>query len=127
MMLHTRRTLLKAVLGALGVASLGAFTGWRVVQAANTPRIIEVTARRFSFSPNVITAAAGESVILEVKSVDFTHGLNFPDFKIRADLLPGRVTRIELPAQREGVYEFLCDNFCGDGHEEMHGKLVITG
>ena len=52
--------------------------------------------------------------------------MNFPDFKIRADLMPGRVTRIELPALQAGTYEFLCDNFCGDGHEEMHGKLVVT-
>ena len=126
MMLQTRRKLLQRVLGTLGVGTLVALTGWRVAKAADAPRSIEVTSRRFTFTPNVITVKAGERVVLEVKSVDFTHGMNFPDFNIRADLIPGRVTRIELPAQRAGTYEFLCDNFCGDGHEEMHGKLVVT-
>lgn len=125
-MLHTRRALLKGVFGALSAGGLVALTGWRVALAADTPPIIEVTARRFSFTPNLITAKAGEKVVLEVRSVDFAHGMNFPDFNLRFDLLPGRVTRIELPAQKAGTYEFLCDNFCGDGHEEMNGKLVVT-
>lgn len=125
MMLQTRRNFLQSVLGTLGAGSLVALSGWRVVQAADMPRIIEVTARRFTFTPNVITAKAGERLVLEVKSLDFTHGMNFPDLKIRVDLMPGRVTRIELPAQQGGTYEFLCDNFCGDGHEEMHGKMVV--
>ena len=126
MMLLSRRKLLQSVLGTLGAGSLVALSGWRVAQATDALRTIEVTARRFTFTPNVITAKAGERVVLEVKSVDFIHGMNFPDFHIRADLIPGRVTRIELPAQIAGIYEFLCDNFCGDGHEEMHGKLVVT-
>lgn len=126
MILLIRRKLLQSALGTLGAGSLVALSGWRVAQATDAPRTIEVTARRFTFTPNVITAKSDEQVVLEVKSVDFTHGMNFPDFKIRADLIPGRVTRIELPAQRAGSYEFLCDNFCGDDHEEMHGKLVVT-
>lgn len=125
-MLHNRRKLLQSVLGTLGAGSLMALSGWRAAQATDAPRTIEVTARRFTFTPNVITAKAGERIVLEIKSVDFIHGMNFPDLMIRADLIPGRVTRIELPAQRAGIYEFLCDNFCGDGHEEMHGKLVVT-
>jgi heme/copper-type cytochrome/quinol oxidase subunit 2 len=24
-----------------------------------------------------------------------------------------------------GVYEFLCDNFCGSDHEEMSGRIVV--
>lgn len=126
MMLHTRRTLLKGVFGAIGAGSVVALTGWRIARAGDAPRIIEMTASRFVFTPSVINIKAGESVVLEVKSLDFTHGMNFPDLNRRVDLLPGRVTRIELPPQREGTYAFLCDNFCGDGHEEMNGKLVVT-
>ena len=126
MMEQNRRELLRGVVGTLGVSGMVALSGSRVAQATDAPRTIEVTARRFVFTPSVISAKAGERIVLEVKSADFIHGMNFPDLKIRADLVPGRVTRIELPAQRAGIYEFLCDNFCGDGHEEMHGKLVVT-
>ena len=125
-MLQTRRTFLRNAIGTLGVGSVIALSGWRMARAADAPRVVEVIARRFTYSPDVITAKAGEQIVLEVKSLDFIHGMNFPDFKLRADLMPGRVTRIELPALQAGTYEFLCDNFCGDGHEEMHGKLVVT-
>ena len=126
MMLQTRRHFLRSALGTLGAGTLVAVSGWRVAQAADPARIIELTAHRFVFTPEVLTAKAGEQIVLEVKSLDFIHGMNIPDLKIRVDLMPGRVTRIELPALEAGTYEFLCDNFCGDGHEEMHGKLVIT-
>ena len=126
MMRPTRRALLKGVFGAIGTGGLVALTGWRIAHAEDTSRIIKLTAQRYRFTPNVINVKAGERVVLEVKSMDFTHGMNFPDFKLRVDLLPGRVTRVELPAQKAGVYDFLCDNFCGDGHEDMNGKLVVT-
>ena len=126
MMLQTRRNFLGSALGTLCAGTLVAVSGWRVAHAANTPRIIELTARRFVFTPEEITAKAGEQIVLEVRSVDFIHGISIPDFKIRTDLMPGRVTRIELPTLQAGTYDFLCDNFCGDGHEEMHGKLVVT-
>ena len=126
MMLQTRRNFLRGALETIGTGALIAVSGWRVAQAANTARIIELTARRFVFTPQEITAKAGEQIVLEVKSLDFIHGMSIPDLKIRTDLMPGRVTRIELPTLRAGTYDFLCDNFCGDGHEEMHGKLVVT-
>ena len=126
MMVQTRRQFVRRALGSLGAGTLLAVSGWRMAQAADPVRIIELTARRFVFTPEVLTAKAGEKIVLEVKSLDFIHGMNIPDLKIRVDLMPGRVTRIELPALQAGTYDFLCDNFCGDGHEEMHGKLVVT-
>jgi cytochrome c oxidase subunit 2 len=24
------------------------------------------------------------------------------------------------------VIDFVCDNFCGDGHEAMHGRFVVS-
>lgn len=75
--------------------------------------------------PNEIVLKAGESVVIEVTSIDFTHGMNIPDLKLRFDLVPGWVTRIPLSVPQAGVIDFLCDNFCGDGHEHMQGRLVV--
>ncbi|PRC90812.1 Cytochrome C oxidase subunit II, periplasmic domain [Solimicrobium silvestre] len=89
-------------------------------------RVIKITAKKFSYSPNQITIKEGEHVVLELTSLDFMHGFNIPDLTIRADLLPGQSTKIHLGALKEGKYEFLCDNFCGNGHEEMNGTLIVT-
>jgi heme/copper-type cytochrome/quinol oxidase subunit 2 len=35
-------------------------------------------------------------------------------------------TRVTLTPDKEGTYPFHCDVFCGDGHEDMTGTLVVT-
>jgi len=88
-------------------------------------RVIEIEARRFRYTPNEIVVKRGEAVTLAFRSLDFIHGFNLPDFAIRADLVPGRVTRVRLQPMQPGRFTFLCDNFCGEGHEDMNGTLIV--
>lgn len=117
-----RRRLLQTLLA--GAAVLGVRAGF--AQSAVVPRIIHLTARRFTYEPAEITLKAGEAVLIAIRSLDFIHGMNLPDLGLRLDLMPGRVTSLPLLPQKLGVIEFVCDNFCGDGHEEMHGRFIVT-
>lgn len=89
-------------------------------------RIIAIEARKFVYTPNEITLKKGEPVVLAFTAVDFIHGFFIPDMHIRADLKPGQVTEVRLTPGQAGEYAFLCDNFCGSGHEEMNGKIIVT-
>jgi cytochrome c oxidase subunit II len=109
----------------LAGAALAAGGGLRRALAQREPRVIELVARRFVYEPSEITLKVGEPVVIAVRSLDFIHGMNIPDLGKRFDLMPGQITRIELQPQAPGVIEFVCDNFCGDGHEEMHGRFVV--
>ncbi len=93
---------------------------------ANKERVIKVTAKRFVYTPNEIVVKKGQKVVLEFTSVDFVHGFKIPDMDLRADLPPGKLTRVAINADKVGVYDFLCDNFCGADHEEMSGRIVVT-
>jgi cytochrome c oxidase subunit II len=93
--------------------------------AAAGPRVIAIKAKRFSYTPNHITVRQGEAVVLEFTSEDRKHGFKVPELGIRADIEPGKVTRVPLTAGRAGTFPFACDLFCGDGHEEMSGELVV--
>ncbi len=98
--------------------------------AADHPKkekVIKVVARKFSYTPSQITVKRGESVVLEFTAVDFTHGFNVPDMHIRSDLVPGKVTQVEINTDTAGDFDFLCDNFCGSGHETMNGRITVTG
>ena len=125
-----RRVLLRGAVagGIAGLASACAMALMRSALAQNgpAPRVIAVTARRFQFTPSEIPLKVGERVEIAISSVDFVHGFNVPDLKLRRDLVPGQITRIELQPDAPGVIEFLCDNFCGDGHETMHGRFVVS-
>lgn len=121
MTLPSRRRVLQGALAAAGCAALGA----GFAQGPAAPRVIEMTARRFVYEPSEIALKAGERVVLAIRSIDFIHGMNIPDLGLRIDLMPGRVTRLELQPKAAGVIDFVCDNFCGEGHEDMHGRFVV--
>lgn len=106
---------------------LGATTGAALTAArAQAPREIEITAQRFRFTPSTIPLKAGEPVVLLIRSLDFAHGFFVPDLHLRTDLMPGRVVRLALTPPAPGPLAFLCDNFCGDGHEGMDGLFDVT-
>ncbi len=124
--MHAARRQWLAHLGTLGAFGALAALGWRGARAqAATPQVVQVIAKRFAYEPSDIVVRAGVPIVLEVKSLDFAHGMSFPDLNLRADLVPGKPVRITLPAQPAGMVDFLCDNFCGDDHETMHGRLLV--
>jgi cytochrome c oxidase subunit 2 len=116
-----RRLLLQGALATAGAALASVVSG-----AQPQPRTIELIAKRFEYVPKEIALKAGERVIIAIKSLDFVHGMNIPDLDKRLDLVPGRITQLELHPTAPGVIDFVCDNFCGDGHEEMHGRFVVS-
>jgi cytochrome c oxidase subunit 2 len=89
-------------------------------------RVIHMTARKFSYEPSEITVKKDVPVVLEITSLDRDHGFRLDAFGVRADVKPGEVTRIRLVPDRIGRFEFACDVFCGTGHEEMSGELVVV-
>lgn len=125
--MNRSRRLFCAAAPALAAAAVVAAAGIRTAGAAGAAqRVIRIEAHKFAYAPNMIRVAPGETVTLELLALDFPHGFHIPELKLRADLVPGKVVTLELKAGRAGQYAFLCDNFCGSGHEEMHGTLVVA-
>jgi cytochrome c oxidase subunit 2 len=97
-----------------------------IIYAADQKEIvIKITAKKFEYSPSSIKIKKGIPVILELTSLDKLHGFNCPKLGVRTDIEPGKVSRVRILAQKAGVYEFHCDIFCGDGHEDMYGKIIV--
>ena len=116
-----RRRMLGASTGILVLAALGAG-----ISARGAERVVRVTARKFVFTPNEIALKKGEPVVIELATEDVFMGFNVPELKVRSDIVPGKVMRLALTPDRAGTFAFLCDVFCGDGHESMSGKIVVT-
>lgn len=121
----TRRQALWRIVSVAGVGVFGGAVASTVRAQKSEGRVIEVTARRFNFTPNQIRVKRGEVVTLALQTQDFPHGFNMPDFDQRVDLIPGKVVKVRLEPSRAGRFSFLCDNFCGDGHEQMGGVLIV--
>jgi len=108
-----------AVIGVL--ASVATY-----VSAQPKEKVIKMTAKRFDYTPGHLTLKKGEPVILELTTADVLMGFNLPDFGVRADIIPDKVTRVRLVPDKTGTFTFLCDIFCGTKHEEMNGTITVV-
>ena len=104
--------------------------------------LVEVTAKKYEFSPSPIRVKRGAKVRLKITALDRAHGFKislYPDgakatgppglvFNSQVDcftLEKGTPTTVEFVAQSPGTYSFKCCNFCGMGHGGMKGKLIV--
>jgi cytochrome c oxidase subunit 2 len=117
-----------SVVRLIAVAVLIGAAAWTVNGAArqDAPREIDVVARRFAFEPARIEVAVGERVRLRVVSADGVHGFEIKKFKVKKEIPRGTTpVIIEFTASEAGEFPILCSEYCGDGHEDMQGQLVV--
>ncbi len=93
--------------------------------APERPRVVRIQARKFAFSPSAVHVRKGVPVTLELESLDRVHGFEIPDLGKRADVVPGRLARLDVTSKESGSLRFRCDVFCGEGHEDMVGTIVV--
>ena len=86
---------------------------------------IQVAARKYKFTPNVITVKKGQLVRLIITAEDRDHGFRLKDFDIKQRLVKGAPTTIEFTPQEAGIFDFKCSVRCGLRHGKMKGKLVV--
>ena len=133
-MTMTRRNIAGALLfvaaGAIGLTLSAVGTKApdfvRRANAATEPRVIEIKAKKFQFSPSEITLKKGEPVILRLSSEDRTHGFFLKPLKIDTDITPGKATDIAVTPKSIGQYMVICDHYCGTGHGNMKMKMIVV-
>ena len=113
-------------IGAIAFAAALAFGAAAYRSAVADEAVIKVVAKKFDYTPGTIKLKKGVPVTLELTSADVVMGFNAPDFKVRADIIPAQVARARLVPDKTGTFVFLCDIFCGDGHEGMSGQIHVA-
>ena len=85
----------------------------------------DIIAKQWNFSPSTITVNEGDNVILNIESIDVTHGFVLSSFGVSEQLVSGNTVKIEFVADKKGTFSFFCNVFCGSGHIGMKGTLVV--
>jgi cytochrome c oxidase subunit 2 len=120
--IHLRVLGIGASMLALGLVAAAVMA----VAAAPDEKVISVSAMKFEFLPATINLKRGEPVILELSSLDRVHGFKVPALGVDVAVLPDTTVRVRVVPDKAGRFAFLCDNFCGDGHEDMDGVIVVS-
>ncbi len=102
-----------------------AYTTQAPSTAVEATKEFRLTARKYEFSPNKITAKQGDHVKLIITAVDADHGFKLEAFHIARALPKGEPIIVEFTAERTGSFPFECSHFCGLGHRSMKGQLTV--
>ena len=67
----------------------------------------------------------GQSVKINLRSIDVLHDFYIPQFRAKMDMVPGVVTYYWFTPIRTGDFEILCMEYCGTGHYAMRGRILV--
>lgn len=73
---------------------------------------------------NELRVPAGTPIVVRMSSKDVVHSFFIPDFRIKEDLMPGRVTYLWFHPKNPGEYLITCAEYCGVMHSGMQGKII---
>ena len=58
-------------------------------------------------------------------SEDVIHDFGIPAFRSKFDVVPGRYITVGYQPTKIGTYHIFCDQYCGQGHSQMVGKVHV--
>ncbi|MCP4259691.1 MAG: hypothetical protein GY774_19600 [Planctomycetes bacterium] len=96
------------------------------IEVETEPRIIDIIAKRFEYTPNRVSVQKGELVTLRMESLDVTHGLYLDGYGIDIKARPGLIGKATFVADKTGRFSFRCSETCGEFHPYMIGFFDVS-
>ena len=73
-----------------------------------------------------LTIPAGREILMHFRSQDVIHSFFLPNFRVKQDVVPGMAIPGWFEAMREGTFQIMCAELCGEGHTTMGTKLNVV-
>ncbi|TVX97981.1 cupredoxin domain-containing protein [Cohnella terricola] len=89
--------------------------------AAGGSQAITIDATNFKFDPGEIKVKKGDEVSITLKNSQGNHALKIEGYDKE---VKGNAT-VKFVADKTGEFKFICSVFCGKGHGDMVGKLIV--
>ena len=115
-------------------AYMGAYSLRETRRVDPEAMVIKVHAQQFAWSfeypegfvTDELHMPVGQQVLLKMDSKDVIHSFWVPEFRVKQDVVPGRVTELRVTPTLEGNYKVRCAELCGAAHYSMEKKVVVT-
>jgi len=73
-----------------------------------------------------LTVPVNTPVKLIMASTDVLHSFYVPHFRVKKDVIPNRYSTLWFEAERTGIFQIFCTEYCGDGHSDMLGVVRVV-
>ena len=75
-------------------------------------------------SEDELRVPVGQPIELVMTSRDVIHSFFVPAFRLKQDVVPGRMTTLWFRSDHVGEYDLLCAEFCGAGHSRRRSWIA---
>jgi len=80
---------------------------------------------RSGCNETVLRVPVNTPVKVLMESQDVLHALFIPAFRVKQDIVPGRVTYLWFEATQVGEFDLFCAEYCGKDHSMMRTKVIV--
>ena len=88
--------------------------------------VVHVLAVQFAYLPTEIEVPADSTVTFRLTSADVIHSFSVVGTNANTMIIPGEIASITVETDEPGEYGIVCSEYCGSGHHDMEGKLVVV-
>jgi len=85
---------------------------------------------KFEYDNGVVSdelhVPVGKQVLLKMTSTDVIHSFWVPEFRVKQDLVPGRITELRITPTLIGDYKVRCAELCGTSHAYMEKPVIVS-
>jgi len=122
------------LIAVLTMAYIGAGNLSAVRRADPDAMVVYVTgiqwSWKFQYDNGVVSdelhVPVGKQVLLKMTSSDVIHSFWVPEFRVKQDLVPGRITELRITPSVIGDYKVRCAELCGTSHSYMEKPVIIS-
>lgn len=80
----------------------------------------------YGFTSTELHVPEGQQVLLQMTSNDVIHSFWVPEFRVKQDLVPGRITELRFTPTLVGNYKVRCAEICGTSHAYMESPVIVS-
>lgn len=123
------------LIAVVAFAYLGSYSLGDIRRVDPDAMVIKVTARQWSWSfeypdygvtSKELYLPVDKQVVLKMESSDVIHSFWVPEFRVKQDVVPGRVTEYRITPNLPGAYKVVCAEICGTSHYNMAASVEVV-
>ncbi len=101
------------------------FSNPGVIETSANKYRVAMVAQTFSFNPSEVRLPVDSEIEFYVTSKDVLHGFQIKSTNTNMEIIPGEVSYSSYTFKKPGEYWVICNEYCGIGHQNMLGKIVV--